>query len=623
MNQIVSVSRFLKPALFSLPVAALLFAGCGGNEQFAGGNNANGSATGNAASGATLASATEPPSQPGKYGGQLVDVTISNPKTFNYWVSAETSSSGIVGPLYDALLTRNGYTLEWEDSLAELPTISEDNLTWTFKLKENLKWSDGQPLTADDVVFTCDMIYDPKTQGIMREGMLVDEIDPKTQQPVIDPQTKQPKRVPLKYRKIDERTVEFTFPQPYAPARDILTFPVAPRHKLYNAWKAGRINETWNTNTPVKELVGSSAWTISSYVPDQRVIYKRNPYYWKKDDQGRQLPYLDTYVQLIVPNLNTMTLKFKAGQVDVLGVQAPDYPDIKKGEANGNYKVHNLGPGFGFSYLGFNMNPNAQIDKSKVRLFQQQKFRQAVSYAINRELMAKNLFLGLASPMYSPVSPANKVFFNDKAPTYPYDLNKAKALLDEIGVKDTNGNGVREFEGKDVKFNIITNVENDLRKSMCVQITSDLKSIGINAVFTPIAFNKLIQNLDAKPYPWEAVVLGFTGGPEPHNGANVWFSSGPSHQWHPNQKSPATPWEAEIDSIFRKASQTLDEKERKVLYDRWQVIAAEQLPFIFTVVPDSLQAVRNKFGNLKPSSAGGALWNLDEIYDLKATRNSP
>jgi peptide/nickel transport system substrate-binding protein len=285
--------------------------------------------------------------------------------------------------------------------------------------------------------------------------------------------------------------------------------------------------------------------------------------------------------------------------------------------------VHNLGPGWGFNYLGFNMNPEAKVDPNKIKLFQQQKFRQAVSYAINRELIAKNLLLGLARPLYGPVTPANTLFFNPDTPQYPYDPDKAKALLDEMGVKDTNGDGFREWNGREVKFNIQTNVENDVRKSMCTLITADLKGIGLNAIFTPITFNKLVANLDSPPYNWEACVLGFTGGPEPHNGSNIWFSSGPSHQWRPKQKTPATPWEAEIDKLFRQGAQTLDEGKRKEIYNRWQVVAAEQLPFIYTVVGDQLIALRNRFGNTKPSPTGGVLWNLEEIYDLKVTRDRP
>lgn len=559
---------------------------------------------------------TEPKSKRGKYGGVMTDTTLGDPKTFNIWVATDAGSFGTAGNLYDALIGQNTYTQEWEGRLCNLPKVSADGLVWTFQLKPNVQWSDGVAMTADDIIFTLDMIFDEKTQGIMREGMLVD---------VKDAKTGKYKREPLKYRKIDNRTVEFRFPVPYAPARSMLNINVAPRHKLYAAWKAGQINSTWSVSTDPKELVASGPWIMQSYLPGQRIIYARNPHYWKKDKWGRALPYLDQYVQLVVPDRNTDALKFRAGECDTLEVQAPDYPLTKRGEKSGNYTIYDLGPSSTTQYLGFNLNPTSKTGKTapwKIKLFQKTEFRQAVSFAINRDLMCVNQFLGLAQPLYTDITPANKTFFNPNTPKYPYNPKKTEALLDSIGAKDDDGNGYREFEGHEIQFNIITNVENELRKAQCTTITKDLKNIGLNATFTPVAFNKLLTSVDAPPYDWEAIVLGFGGGNEPNGGANVWYSSGPTHQWNPNQKTPATKWEAEIDDLFRRGAQELDTKKRKAIYDRWQVIASTELPLIYTVVPDSIIAIRNKFGNLKPAP-GGALWNQDELYDLSATHDTP
>lgn len=597
-------------------MAALFFLGGCGGEQFAPeGNNASNSA--NAVTEDTPQ--VEPTSSPGRYGGTLTEATISDPKTLNLWVAAETSSTEVVGPLTDALIGRNSYTLQWEARLAELPEVSTDGLTWTFNLKPDLKWSDGQPLTADDVIFTLDVIYDPSIQTNMREGMMVDvERDGKHG------------REPLKYRKIDARTVEFRFPARYAPAREMLSFPIAPRHKLLAAYKAGNFNNTWNVNTNPKELVSCGAWVLDSYRPGQRLIYSRNPHYWEKDAAGGPLPYLEHLVLLIVSDINTTTLKFQNGETDVLAVSHKDYALINRGAARGKYKIHNLGPGLGFTFFGFNLNPNsrpAQRNPELIKLFRQQKFRQAVSHAINRERICRSVYQGLAQPMWGPETPANKAFYNPKVPTYPYDPERARRMLQELGLKDADGNGKLELPGSgNVSFNILTNVENNLRTSMATIISSDLQQVGLDATFTPINFNSLVTRLDAKPpapYDWQAMVLGFTGSVEPNNGRNIWQSSGNLHQWHPYQKTPATPWEKEIDDIFRKGAQEMDEQKRKALYDRYQVIAAEQLPFIFLVLPDSIYAVRDGFGNLKPTPTGGVLWNVEELYRLDATGSAP
>jgi peptide/nickel transport system substrate-binding protein len=623
------ISRFLP----IFPLAALALAGCGGQEKFANSNTAvsDQSRTDADLKDAQTEKVVEPASTPGKYGGSLTDAALGDPKTFNLWVSADASSSGAVGALYSAMLERNPYTLEWEGALAELPKVSADGLTWTFQLKPNLKWSDGKPITADDVIFTLDVIYDEKVQTNMRESMTLDAPDGKGGY----------KRAPLQYRKIDARTVEFKFPTPYAPARDILSFPVAPKHKLNAAYQKGQpkdtaFNPTWGVDVDPKELVSSGPWILASYKPGQRMVYRRNPNYWKKSEDGKQLPYLDQLVTQIVPDSNTTTLKFLSGETDVLSpVQQSDYKQIKAGEEKGNFTVRNLGPTSSTSYLMFNLNMKAKPAKANpelFKLFNETKFRRAVSHLIDREKIARNVYGGLAQPGYGPESPANKLFFSPDVPKFSYDPAKAKQLLSELGLKDGNGDGVLEMaSGKPVKFNIMTNVENKLRVGQATIISSDLRKAGIGATFTPVSFNTILARTDGKPeagkpYPpfdFESILLGFTGGVEPHNGKGIWTSAGNLHMWEPYQTKPTRPWEARIDELFRQGAQELDETKRKAIYAEFQKIVGEEQPLIYTVVPDAIAALRNKYGNVKPSPTGGVTWNVEEMYDLKATRDTP
>lgn len=557
----------------------------------------------------------EPTSEPGKYGGKITSSTITDPKTLNAWVAQENSSTTVLAPLFDGLNERNSYTLRFEPRLADLPAISPDGLTYTYRLRDGVTWSDGQPVTADDVVFTLGVYYDPKIETLAREGLLIDVPQPDGSF----------QREPFNYRKVDDRTVEFSLPVKFAPAESVFAFPIAPKHKLEAAYRAGRFNQTWGVNTPVRELVASGPWLLAEYVPGQRVVYRRNPRSPVRGDDGKTLPYLEQWTMLIVPDLITMTLKFRGGETDILNpLQPPDYPSVKRDEAKGNYQVLNHGPGWGFGYLCFNMNPKAppSVGRHLITLFQDARFRRATSHAINRERMVEDLYLGLAKPMWGPISPANRQFFNPNLTQYAFDLEKAKTLLTEIpGLRDTDGDGMLDFQGKEVRFNILTNTENDLRKQMATIISDDLRKIGLNAQFTPVTFNSLVTRLDSS-YDWEASVLGFTGGPEPHMGSNIWRSSGPSHQWWPKQKKPATEWEAEIDRLWIQGSQELDPAKRKAVYDRWQVIVAEQQPFQFTVNSEALSAVRNGYGNVKPSSLS-LLWNLEEWFDRKATRDRP
>jgi peptide/nickel transport system substrate-binding protein len=633
-NTLISPRRLALLGLSTLSLA--LLHGCnGGGEKFAGTNTAAPNGTPGVSSETDTGGASgaeevaEPVSLPGKYGGTLTDAAISDPKTFNFWAAAEQSSYAAAGPLLDTLLARNAYTQEWEGHLAELPTVSADNKTFTFTLKPDLKWSDGQPLTTDDIIFTLQVIFDPKVQTNIRESMLLDVPDGKGGF----------KRVPLGYKKIDARTIEFTFPAPYAPAREILSFPIAPRHKLEGAFKSGQPNATqfnsaWGVNANVKDFVSCGPWVLISYVPGQRLIYARNPHYWKKDKQGRQLPYLERYVSLIVPDLNAITLKFRSGETDVTSIQHTDFPSFKKDEAKGNYKTMNLGPSESTNFVSFNLNPKSVVAKRKphlVKAFRDARFRRAVAHAINRQRISDQVFLGLASPLYGPETPANKKFYNPNIAKYDYSPEKAKALFAEMGLKDGNGNGVLEMDGKDISFNLLTNVENNQRKTMAAIITDDLKKVGLGANFTPITFNVMVSKLDAKPQPgkpyppfdWESVMLSFGGGGvDPHNGRNIWTSSGNLHQWYPYQEKPDTAWEAEIDKIFREGAQQMDEAKRKEMYARWQQIVSEQQPLVYTITPNVLAAVRNRFGNVKPSNNAGVTWNTEEWFDLKATKES-
>lgn len=611
-----------------LPAAALIpaLSGCGGQEKFANTNTAvSGSQADAGVADAQDGAVKEPESKLGKYGGKMTNTSIADPKTLNYWVAAETSSTGAVGQLFEPLITRNSYTLEYEGDLADLPKVSADGLTWTFTLKPGIKWSDGVPVTADDVIFTLDVIYDTSIQTNMREGMMLDKPDGKGGYT----------RVPLKYKKIDDRTVEFKLPVRYAPARDILSFPIAPSHKLLAAYKAGNFNSTWGVNTNVRDIVGTGPYLLDEYKSGQRLVYKRNPHYWRKDKQGRPLPYLDQIVTLIVPDINTQTLKFLAGESDILGVPATDYKTVKDQEEKGDFTVVNLGPTTSTSFLSLNLNPRSKpaLENPELnKLFNDVRFRRALSHAIDREKICRNVFNGLARPGYGPETPANKLFYYAETPKFEYNPDKAKALLTETGLKDTNGDGMLEFpDSKPVRFNILTNVENKLRTGMAEVIQDNFKAVGIDATFTPIAFNTLVQKLDAKPekgqpyppYDWESIILGFTGGIEPTGGNNVWRSSGNLHQWEPYQDKPSRPWEAQIDDLFIKGAQEMDEQKRKQIYYDFQKIVGEQQPFIYTVVPDSISALRNKYDNIKPCSLGGQDWNIYEIYETDATRDQP
>jgi len=542
----------------------------------------------------------------GKHGGELVLSTTSDPKSFNPIVAKETSTTAITNHFFEGLTRTNGVTLEVEPNLAHSWEVSEDGLEWTFHLREDVKWFDGKPFSADDVVFTFnELIYNPDIPTSARDIFTIEG--------------KQ-----FKVEKIDDFTVKFILPVKFAPFLRSMGHEIMPKHVLEDVVKKGEFNSYWGLDAKPQSIIGTGPFMLESYLPGERIVLRRNPNYWRKDDQGNNLPYLDKIIYVVVQNQDVALLKFQEGQIDYFGLRGQDYPILKPKESQGNFTVYNTGPAFGTNYLVFNQNRDKNpktgkpyVNPVKLNWFTNRQFRRAVAHAIDKKAIIDIVMNGLGFPQSSSMSPSSGFFYNPDVIKYEYDMDKAKALLREIGIYDRNGDGKAEdSQGNVIEFNLFTNTDNTQRIKIANIIRKDLEQLGFTINFVPLAFNQLVSKLDST-FDWDAIILGLTGGIEPHFGNNVWQSSGHLHMWYPKQKEPATPWEAEIDIIFNQGVQELDKNKRKVLYDRWQQIVAEELPFIYTVLPASIFAVRDKFGNLNPTPYGGAFHNLEEIYILK------
>ncbi|HOX39444.1 MAG TPA: ABC transporter substrate-binding protein [Candidatus Brocadiia bacterium] len=538
----------------------------------------------------------------GKRGGEWLNATISGPKSFNAVVSNETSTGSAIGPIFEGLTTADPDTLMPQPKLAESWHFAEDGSSCTFNLRAGVKWNDGMPFTADDVVFTYEKLY------------LNPEI-PNSTGDILTIEDKRPKVV-----KVDELTVRFDLPWKYAPFVRAMSADILPLHKLGNL-SAAEFQHHWGLDTPPSELVGTGPFKLVSYEPEQRLIYERNPHYWKKDAAGNQLPYLDRYITSIVKDLNVAYLKFKNKETDVYGLRPEDFQVLNPLQKQNDFTIYRLGPGTGCSFVFFNQNTNSNsetgkpfVQPHKLKWFRDARFRRAVAHALDRDTMINNVLYGLACPQYGPMTISEGFFFNPDVKKYDFDKRKSKALLAEMGFKDVDGDKVLEDEqGNKLQFTMLTNVENNVRVSLANIIAKDLKDLGMEINFQPMPFNPIVAKLDAS-YDWECVLLGLTGGPEPHFGSNIWTSRAYHHMWFPSQKMPSSDWEARIDELFTLGVQELDPEKRKVYYDEWQVISSEQLPLIYTVVQEMIVAVRNRFGNIHPTPHGGVTHNLEEIF---------
>ena len=546
----------------------------------------------------------------GKRGGALTVATISEPLTLNLAISTDAGSSGVLGYLFDGLTETSWLTDRVEPALAESWESSEDGLTWTFHIRRDATWHDGQPFTAHDVDFTFNrIIYNHDIPASSR---------PSFHFRFLDETSGIWEESPMTVTALDDYTVQCVLPMPFAPFLRSMGTAIYPKHVLEAHVDDGTFTSTWDIDTDPSQVIGTGPFTIGSYVPGERVVLQRNPNYWLKDDEGNSLPYLDEVVQIIVPDFEAELARFLAGESDTYGVLGEDLPQLEPLQEEGNFTIHRRGPAFGTTFLGFNMNPGEMgpgqpfVASEKLDWFRNTQFRQAVAHSIDKDAIINDVQHGQGYPQWSSISPAAGDFHNPDVRKYEYDLDKANEILDRLGWVDTNGDGVREDgDGNEIEFTLITNTGNSVRERVGEIISQGTRDIGLNVDYKQVEFGELVFSLTVS-YAWEAMIVGFTGGPDPYSGINFWHSSEGLHLWYPYQPQPATDWEAEIDDLYIKGSQELDHEKRVGYYHRAQEVAAENVPVIYTTLSERLTATRNIFGNTTPTLYG--LWDTRYLY---------
>lgn len=577
----------------------------------------------------------------GVKGGRLVMGMADEPKTFNPPLTSDVLSSAVADLLFDRLFDYDRYTQEVVPELAESWKYEADRQRWVFFLRENIRWSDGAPITSDDFLFGAEAIFHPDVPSQFRDLLMVDG-------------------KPFSFEAPNPREFVVNIPAVDSTAfLQILNVQALPRHKYGEALADGTFSEILNTDTPPAEVVSSGPWMLGDYVSGDRLVFVANPHYYRYDAWGTRLPYLNELVMLNVPDFDAMALRFQAGDLDLMDdpIQAQNLSVLQDGAEEGDYTLYNPGIALRNNHYWFNLNPGGTytdasgkrvawqpekpgeeppagllardfryyVDPAKRRLFEQVEFRRACSMATNRDAMLKTIYYGQADPLYGFESPANRFWYNPDIPRYAYDPAGAAALLDSIGIRDRDGDGLREDEeGRPIRFTLITNKENKIRERVAVLLKEDLGRLGFDVQAQIIDFNNVITRIQ-DTFDYEACLLGLSSGvpPSPADSSNILLSNSRMHQWNPSQKTPATAWEARIDQLFAALRTTFDEAEQQGLYDEIQVIWAENQPMIHTVVEQLWIAASNRVGNLKPSLMRPHLaHNTEELY-IKPEGNAP
>jgi peptide/nickel transport system substrate-binding protein len=547
----------------------------------------------------------------GRYGGRFVLGQTGNPKTFNAPMANETSSTDITQLIYMALGDFDNASQQNIPGLAKSWDVSPDGLMWTFHLRKGAAFSDGHPITADDVLFNFEVCYDQTLHPSMQDLLKINGR-------------------PFDVSAPDQYTVVVKTPRPVATLLEaVSTVLIMPKHVLEPAFKDGSFASAYNVSTPPDRLVTSGPWRVAQYVPGEKVVLGRNPYWFGVDQANHRLPYLNEVVFLSVPDTDAADLKFRSGELHGLdNVKPENYRWYQDHQQEGNFTLYDLGPDMNTNFFWFNLNKVQKptegkklgdpfVDPVKYSWFRNPIFRRAVSMAIDRDAMIPSIFFGQGYKNFSLATEANKIWHNPDIPHYDHDVDGARKLLASLGFKDTNGDGVLEdVQGHPISFTLKTNSDNTLRVAMANFVKDDLAKVGIKITLVPVDFNTLVVNI-RNDFSYDAILMGLQTGvpPDPAMMQNVWRSKGVTHYWFISQVKPDTPEEARIDQLMDTIVTTPGLAARKQAYKEIETIVNEQGWFVWLPIRRQKVPLSNRFGNVQPTILPHRLlWNIDRVY---------
>ncbi len=552
------------------------------------------------------------PGEVGRPGGRLVVSLRGEPKTLNPLIAADARSREVIGVMQADLIHINRATQLTEPALAKSWRISPDGLVYTLVLRQGLKFSDGQPLDADDVLFTFRVYLDENVHAPQRDLLIVGG-------------------KPITVRKVDAHTVVFQLARTYGVGERLFDgMAILPRHLLEKPYQEGKLGQTGSLATAADQWAGLGPFRLKEYVAGQRLVLQRNPYYWKSDAKGNRLPCVDELVFLFVPNADAQVLKFQSGETDMISQLGAENFSVLSRHQRG-YTMTDAGPGLEYNFLFFNLNDAGEKAtpemQRKQKWFREVKFRQAVSAAVDREAIVRLVYQGRGAPLWGLVAPGNRRWGNEKLPHPARSLDLARTLLKEAGFSWSNGlNGdstLLDSDGKPVEFSILTSSTNADRAKMAALIQDDLKQLGMRVQVVPLESRSLLDRL-TQSRDYDGCIMGIASyDADPNSDISVWLSSGGLHLWNPSQAQPATPWEAEIDRLIEEQMSARTFEQRKKLYDRAQEILAEEQPIIFLASPHILVGAKNSVGNFHPAVLEPyVLWNVEQLYIKNGTGNA-
>lgn len=536
-----------------------------------------------------------------KRGGRLIVSQRAEPKTLNPITAIDGSSREIIGLINADLIHINRHSLKTEPGLATSWRVSSDGRVYTLELRRGLKFSDGQPFDAADVLFTFEVYLDERVHASQRDLLVI-------------------AGQPIKVQKLNQYSVRFELAQPYAAAERLFdSIAILPRHLLKQAYDEGRLDKAWNLAVPPKEIAGLGPFRVKEYIAGQRIVLERNPFYWKMDVAGNRLPYLDAIDVEFTGNAEAEAMRFEQGEIDVAGrLSAANFSVLEKHQRDGEFRLFDLGPGLEYNFLFFNLNDLGTALPSiaqRQNWFHQLAFRQAVSEAIDRQAISRLVYQGRARPLSTHVTPGNYLWVNRNIPPEVYSAARARASLRSAGFSWNSAGQLIDGQRKPVIFSLIFNAGNPQHTQIATLIQNDLQQVGMDVKVVPLEYRSMLDRI-FKSYDYEAAILQLASGDaDPNAEINVWTSGGGTHVWNLAPKHVLASWQEEVDRLMRQQMITPDYAQRKHMYDRVQQVVRENLPIICLVSPDVLAGASQKLGNFHPAILSSYIvWNAEELY---------
>ncbi|WP_034336366.1 ABC transporter substrate-binding protein [Deinococcus misasensis] len=539
-----------------------------------------------------------------KTGGTLRMVQLKDFDTYNPFTSQGRPSLPELHDGEGGLIKIDPVSGDYEPYMADKMTISKDGRTFTFTLRPELKWSDGQAITADDFISTLNIIADEKVGDSLYSYLY--EGDKK-----------------VTWKKLGNLSLSITFPAKTIQNLETISYlNPRPDHVFgatYRSKGAEGVKALWDLKTDPKDLVVAGPWKVERYVLGERVVLTKNKYFgdWNKDSAGRALPYINSLQYNIVPDQNAALAQFLAGNTDIYAPSNRDQlSQIAEAKKGGKLDVEiaaNVGPQTSVDMMYFNMNKSS--DPVKQGWFRDKRFRQAMSMLVNKEAMIDQVLGGFGFAAWTSVYPLYKDWVAPNVDKYKYNPAGAAKLLAQMGFKKGKDGMLQDSKGRKLSFILITNSENNRRQQLARLFADEAKKVGVDVKTNFIPFNQLLDTvgpegdaakLDRK---FDVAISGLSGGGfiNPVGVAAVLQCGGDLNNYNASKKCIA-PWETQMYNLYLQSRKEFDINKRKAIANKIQALQAENLGNIYLVSQSAHYAWDSRLQGELPKKLATPLW---------------